>query len=183
MNKNYADVLESYLIAEEYYVSYYQKYDKDRKSTDKISLTDMNILVINAENCDEIGKKYRGLGLPLFNKRRFFKDGVTWVRILDANNRLVASAEIYDSRYAMKLNVSKYDTVPYDESKSFLNDLTVRKDYQGKGLGRQIFKYLVSKFNIGYLEVHVGGEVAENLYKSEGFRVYYRDDDIICMKK
>jgi ribosomal protein S18 acetylase RimI-like enzyme len=185
MNNNYADVLESYMIpASELWVSYSQKYDENHKSSEKLALDDFNIVIVNENNYKAMMQKYKHLGLPLFNKKKFLKDGCTWVKIFTKDNKkVVASAEIFNADLAKRMGIAKYDIEPYNESKSHLNDLSIRKEFQGKGLGRQIFKFLVNKFNIGYVETYNDGEVATKLYQSEGFKVYYKDDDCYHMKK
>ena len=184
MEKNYADVLDKYQISQELWVSYSQKYDENKKSNEKLSLDDLTVITITEENYEQLKRKYRKLDLPIsiFTRKNFFKSGEIWVRVFDGT-KVVASAEIWKSDLAIEEGIAKHDTVPYDKSKTYLNDLTIRKEYQGRGIGRQLVKYMIKHFNIGYLDTFAEGEVATRLYQSEGFKIYYKTDEINYMKR
>ncbi len=182
--QNYADVLESYMIpATELYASPIQKYD-EKFIRSKISLDDFEVIIIDENNFSQMMSKYKKLDLPWFNKKRSLKDGVIWVRVITKDtHKVVATADIWSAKLAIEQRVAMYDNVPYDETKTYLNDITVRKDFHGRGIGKQLLKYLISKFNIGYVESYKEGEVATRLYQSLGFKVYYTDEDIYFMKR
>ena len=183
MEKNYAHRLDKYQISQELWVSYAQKYDENKKTNEKISLDDLTIVTITETNYNEMKRKYRHLDLPIFNKKKFLKAGVIWIRVFDGK-KVVATVEVWKAELAIRENVAPFDTEPYDKSKTYLQDLSVRKEYQGKGLGRQLVKYLIKNYNIGYLEVFAEGEVAAKLYQSEGFKPYYtHEDGIVFMKR
>ena len=149
MTKKYSEVLESYFIdtAMEYMVSYSQKYQNDRDSSNKLSINDFEIVIITKDNLKSMLHKYRHLDLPWFNKKKMLKEGCIQVKVLTKDlKKLVSSAEIFTADLAKKMGVAKNYTEPYNDSKTYLNDLTIRKEFQGKGLGRQIFKYLVNDY-------------------------------------
>lgn len=186
MYEKYADVLENYIIepANELFVDYFQKYDENFKR-EKVSLTDFEVLIITKDNFSQISSQYRKLDLPWFNKKHLMKSGVIWVRVItkDAKPKVVATADIWDAKLAMAENVAKYDSKPYDEKKTYLEDMTVRKEFQGRGIGKQLLELLISKLNIGYCEVFAESQVALKVYQSVGFKVYETNDDIYFMKR
>lgn len=47
-------------------------------------------------------------------------------------------------------------------------DLMVSKEYQGKGLGNQLVKFIVEK-GVNHLSVDIGNDIAIHLYKKYGF--------------
>ena len=183
---SYADALESYLIepANELYVDYFQSYDENFKR-EKVSLNDFEVLIITEDNFSQISSQYRKLDLPWFNKKHMLKSGVIWVRVItkDAKPKVVATADIWNAKLAMDERVSRFDSKPYDERKTYLQDMTVRKDFQGKGIGKQLLQLLISKLNIGYCEVFAESEVALRVYKSVGFKVYETKDDVYFLKR
>lgn len=186
MKNNFAETLESYVIepANELYVDYFQDYDENFKR-EKVSLNDFTILIINESNYSQISSQYRKLDLPWFNKKHMLKEGVIWVRVLtkDPKPKVVATADVWNAKLAMDEKVARFDSKPYDERKTYLQDLSVRKEFQGRGIGKQLLKFMISKLNIGYCEIFAESQVALKVYQSVGFKTYETRDGVYFLKR
>lgn len=89
------------------------------------------------------------------------------------------------------LGTLKYSLI-YDRIE--IDNIEVKEEYRGKGIGTKMMSYLVSlaienRVENITLEVRVSNTIARNLYKKFGFRevalrkFYYGDEDAILMEK
>lgn len=72
--------------------------------------------------------------------------------------------------YAM---IAKSYSTEFGKQCLWIEDLYIKEEYRGKGLGKQFFEYIQDKYKnvIFRLEVEEDNEVAVNLYKKQGFEV------------
>lgn len=59
----------------------------------------------------------------------------------------------------------------------FICPIHVCNDYRGYNLSRQILKYAIKNLNVKYLWCATDNEIALKLYKSEGFKIDYKESD------
>lgn len=179
---DYNSLLESYTIdtedvALEYLVSYDQKYDENHKSEKKAKLSDYDVVELTAANWKSQAAKIKmKTGLLFGNHFKGERANLKEVHVVDKEtHKSVCIAEIYPYEEYKKLFAEYKGVNPKDGATpgAFLNDLTVKKELQGQGLGTQICKMLISKYNIRYLETFKDGEVSRKLYDKLGFKTYH----------
>ena len=109
--------------------------------------------------------------------------------VINNNNPFSKEAQYIDNNET--LGTINYSII-YERME--VDNIFVKEDYRGKGIGTKLMSYLVSEaihnkvVNIT-LEVRVSNTIAINLYKKFGFRevairkYYYGDEDAILMEK
>ena len=78
--------------------------------------------------------------------------------------------------------VGYFNTVKYGDGSVWLQALEVTPEYQGKGIGTQLLKYAIKKFNVSKLSVARTNEVALRMYQKCGFTITRESDSMYFME-
>lgn len=72
--------------------------------------------------------------------------------------------------YAM---IAKSFSTEFGKQCIWIEDLYIKQEYRGKGIGKQFFEYIQDKYKnvIFRLEVEEDNDIAVKLYKSQGFEI------------
>tara|TARA_B100001123_G_C14691403_1_gene781492 strand:- start:52 stop:549 length:498 start_codon:yes stop_codon:yes gene_type:complete len=139
--------------------------------------------------------------------RQYAEEGAKSGRIMEFSEALKLAKNEFDSLFPNGLNSNNqflYNIINdeiqnigimwfssksnHGENEAFIYDIEIKKEYRGKGYGRESMKLLeskVKKLNLDVIGLHVflHNEIAYSLYSKIGYHEIKRDKTGVIMKK
>lgn len=152
---------------------YIDKTDIDGDNPEEIVYKE-DIIKLESEDESKINKNYKPnghLNLNSFNK-------------INITEELAKKYDIYCNEptlqnfkgyiYTDKHNslVALIAVATYNNKKSWIQPMEISKKYRGYGLSKQLLDVAVKELGAKYLAVYIDNEVAINIYKKYGFKIY-----------